>query len=403
MRVTAVETLRLSEFPNLLWLRIVTDEGLTGLGESFRGSAAVEAYIHELAAPYLVGKDPLRIERHWHELAGYVGRLGSGAETRGRSAIDIALWDLFGKAVDQPVYQMLGGASRDRIRVYNTCAGSHYMRKATVGPTADNWGLGGTERYDDLNGFLHHPEQLAESLLSEGITAMKIWPFDAYAAASDGHHIAAEDLATALEPLRRIRAAVGDRIDIMVELHGRWHLPAARRIAAAAEEYAPYWFEDPVPADDLTVLARFAASTKAPVAASETLTGRTAFTRLIDLDAVGVVMFDIGWCGGLTEARKIAALADTAQLPVTPHDCTGPVALAAACHMSLHAPNAFLQEYVRAAYHHWYPTIVTGLPHVSEGYMTATDDAGLGVELVPGLWERQDATVRSTPATWRTD
>src|ERR687895_2417050 len=175
MKVIRVDTLRLDEFPNILFVQVHTEERLTGLGETFFGARAVEAYVHETAAPYLLGKDPLHIDRHSKELYGYLGYGSSGAETRGNSALDIALWDLFGKATGQPIAQLLGGFSRPRIRTYNTCAGTSYMRTAK-GQHTGNWGLGAQHRYDDLDAFLNRAGELAADLLSEGITAMKIWP-----------------------------------------------------------------------------------------------------------------------------------------------------------------------------------------------------------------------------------
>jgi galactonate dehydratase len=139
MKITAVETVRLGEFPNLVWIRLKTDEGLTGLGETFMGAAAVEAYIHESAAPKLIGRDPIQIEAINKSLINYLGWRGTGVETRGNSAIDIALWDLFGKAIGRPVCEALGGKSRDRIRVYNTCAGYKYIRDERSQAVA-NWG-----------------------------------------------------------------------------------------------------------------------------------------------------------------------------------------------------------------------------------------------------------------------
>src|ERR1700754_908760 len=127
MRITALETIRLGEFPNLLWVEVHTDEGLVGLGETFRGAQAVEAQIHSMSAPLLLGKDPLTIERLSKTLlSGYLGFNGSGVETRAASAIDIALWDLFGQATGQPVYQLLGGLCHEKMRAYNTCAGYDY-------------------------------------------------------------------------------------------------------------------------------------------------------------------------------------------------------------------------------------------------------------------------------------
>ncbi len=143
MKITALETLRLREFANLIWVRLHTDEGLVGLGETFMGPAAVEAYLHETVAPSFVGRDPLRIEAINGALANYLGWRSAGVETRGNSAVDIALWDLFGKAHGKPVADMLGGRSRDSIRVYNTCAGYKYIRDARAQSVA-NWHVGAT-------------------------------------------------------------------------------------------------------------------------------------------------------------------------------------------------------------------------------------------------------------------
>ena len=123
MKLAKLETLRLGEFPNLLWLRVHTDQGLVGLGETSFSAESVEAYLHEFVAPRVLGRNPLEIERVARELVGYLGFRGSGVETRAASAFDIALWDLYGKYSNQPLYQLLGGASRDSIRTYNTCAG----------------------------------------------------------------------------------------------------------------------------------------------------------------------------------------------------------------------------------------------------------------------------------------
>ncbi|HIM44937.1 MAG TPA: mandelate racemase/muconate lactonizing enzyme family protein, partial [Alphaproteobacteria bacterium] len=217
MKITRVETIRLDEFTNLLWVRVHTDAGMIGLGETFFGARAAEAYIHETAAPSLIGRDPLQIERIARDLTPYIGFAGTGAETRGRSAIDIALWDLWGRVAEQPVYQLLGGLTHDKMRIYNTCAGYRYVR-SRPNWSLDDWGTGGDAEgpYEDLEAFLHDAGALAESLLEEGITGMKIWPFDFAAKASGGYYISNADLDTALEPFRKIRAAVGNKTDIMV-------------------------------------------------------------------------------------------------------------------------------------------------------------------------------------------
>ena len=247
MKIRALETIRLGEFPNLLWVRVHSDEGLIGLGETFMGASVVETYLHDVAAPQLLGEDPLEVERIARSLVGYLGFRSTGAEMRGNSAIDLALWDLWGKSTGQPVYQLLGGAFRRSVRVYNTCAGYRYIR--APGQAVANWGLPEAPElpYEDLDAFLHRAGDLAHSLLEQGVTAMKIWPFDPYAEGSAGLHISPSDLKRALGPFEAIRGAVGDRMDIMVEFHSLWNLPAAIRIARALEPYGTFLARGPDP------------------------------------------------------------------------------------------------------------------------------------------------------------
>ncbi len=395
MKITGIETVRVEEFPNLLWLHVHTDEGLTGLGETFFMAQTVEAYVHEVIAPKMLGRDPLAIDRIARDLVPYIGFRATGVELRGNSAFDIALWDLFGKLTAQPLAQLLGGFSRDRIRTYNTCAGTTYMRTA-AGQNTANWGVGKRAAYEDLDAFLNRADELAEELLAEGITAMKIWPFDIAAEKSDGNYISAADLKAALVPFDKIRKAVGDRIEIMVEFHSLWQLTPAIAIARALEPYGTLWHEDPIRMDSLGDLRRYADASSAPVCASETLGSRFAFRDLLETGAAGIVMLDIGWCGGISEARKIAAMAEAWHLPVAPHDCTGPVALAAATHLSLNAPNAIVQETVRAHYHTWYRDLVTAVPEVRDGTITVPPGAGLGLELAPDIGKRFTANVRTS-------
>ncbi len=398
MKITEIETIRIGEFPNLLWVRVGTDQGLVGLGETFFGPSAVSAYIHENAAAYLLGKDPLQIDRHSRVLLNPIlGFSGSGVEMRGNSAIDIALWDLFGQSTGTPIHQLLGGLSRDRIRIYNTCAGYLYGQSHRLQNSTENWGLAGSSAqrpYEDLDAFMNRADELAESLLSEGITGMKIWPFDPVAELTDGLHISGPDLRKGLEPFAKIRRAVGDKIDIMVELHSMWNLPTAKRIAAALEDYDPYWFEDPIKMNNIQALADFAQSTRVPVTASETLSTRWAFREVMERQAAGIIMLDLSWVGGISEAKKIATMAEAHQLPVAPHDCTGPVVLIASLHLALNAPNALVQETVRAYLSTWYGDLVTELPRIEAGYAYPMTGAGLGTRLQPDILRRPDVVVQ---------
>ncbi len=238
MKITAIETLRTEEFANVLWVRVHTDAGVVGLGETFYGAAAVEAHVHDTLAARLLGKDPLHIEAHSREMVNLpMAQSSTGVEYRAASAIDIALWDLFGKVCGQPVHQMLGGLCRDRLRVYNTCAGTRYVSTKNITPVG-NWNRG-AGRYEDLDAFMTDADALAEDLLADGITAMKIWPFDPIAAETQGLDIGAAQLREALRPFeqdpprRRRRHGHHGRAALALEPAGRQQdRPRARALRA---------------------------------------------------------------------------------------------------------------------------------------------------------------------------
>ena len=398
MKITAIETIRLPGRPNLLLAQVHTDEGLIGLGETSRGALAVEAQIHDLVAPYLLGKDPLAIQAHSrHLMNAYLGFASAGTEIRAASVVDMALWDVFGQAMQQPIYQLLGGACRDRIRAYNTCAGYHYNTR-----TVARRQIGVDDRaegpYDDQIAFTHRADELAESLLSEGFTAMKIWPFDPLAERAAGSFLSREDLERGLGPWGKIRKAVGDRIEVMAEFHSLWNLQQAKQIARALEEYRPYWSEDPIKMCDVATLTEYSRSTAIPVCSSETLGGTAPFRDMLQAQAVDVVMLDVGWCGGLTEARKIAALAESYQRPVAPHDCNGPLVWVASIHLMMHIPNALVMEAVRAYYSTWYKDVITEVPQVKDGHIFPLTGPGLGTRLLPDLLRQDGVQVRRSAA-----
>jgi L-alanine-DL-glutamate epimerase-like enolase superfamily enzyme len=399
MKITTLETLRTAEFANVLWVRVHTDSGIIGLGETFYGAGAVEAHIHDTLAGRLLGRDPLQIEAIHRDMLNLpMAQSSTGAEYRAASAIDIALWDLFGKVCGQPVHQMLGGLCRDKLRIYNTCAGYGYIRSSNIKPVS-NWNFGESQGpYEDLQGFMTRADAVAESLLESGITAMKIWPFDPAASETNGLHISAAQMKKALEPFEKIRKAVGDRMEIMVEFHSLWNLPAAKKIARALEPYSPTWFEDPIRMNSPQALAEYARSTDVWVCASETLGSRFPYKDMLERDAMHVVMVDLCWTGGLTEGRKIAALAETWHRPFAPHDCTGPVGYIASIHASFSQPNTLIQESVRAFYTGWYKELVTTMPTIEHGHLLPMEGPGLGVDLLPEVFERADLTVRRTGA-----
>ncbi|AMV24968.1 D-galactonate dehydratase [Gemmata sp. SH-PL17] len=413
MKITGLETIYLPEYPSILFVAVHTDAGLTGVADTCYMPDAIAGYIHQFAAPMLIGHDPLAIELHWRRLYEVVAHtVGKGAELRGLSAIDVCLWDILGQAAGMPVWQVLGGATRDRIRTYNTCGGPSYGRAArgSVGYGTD----GPQGKYEDLTAFMERADELALDLLSEGLTGMKLWPFDFvahYPGGGDnwrsfrgmfdptirslgGHDISAADLNWALEPFRKIRSAVGDKMEIMVEGHGLWSLPAALKIARALEEFRPAWLEDLMRADDIDALAELRRGTTCPILASEYLATRYEYRPLLEKQAADIVMIDPTWAGGITECKKVCAMAEAYKRPVAMHDCTGPLTLFAGIHLALNAPNAVYQESVRAYLRVNYPDLVTDMPVIERGHFLAPTKPGLGTALNPDIRTREGAVAR---------
>jgi galactonate dehydratase len=416
MQIASVETIHLPDYPSILFVAVHTDAGLTGYADTCYAPDAVAGYIHNFAAPMLLGHDPLAIELHWRRLYEVIAHtVGKGAELRGLSAIDVCLWDILGQAANMPIWQVLGGAARDRIKTYNTCGGPTYGRsvKGGTGYGTDGSGDG---KYEDLTAFMERADELALDLLSEGLTGMKIWPFDYVAhfpggwdkwrsfrgmfdptiRSLGGQDISAADIDRALEPFRKIRRAVGDRMDIMLEGHGLWSLPAALKIARAVEEFRPAWLEDLMRADDIEALGELRRGTTTPILASEYLATRYEYKPLLEARAADIVMIDPTWAGGITECKKICTMAEAYKRPVAMHDCTGPFTLYAGIHLAINATNAVYQESVRAYLRVNYPELVTELPLIEVGYILAPTRSGIGTTLLPDVRKRPGSTVIET-------
>jgi len=379
MKITAVETIYLPRGITVhagaityLWVRIHTDEGLIGLGESYPNAEAEASIVHSRLAAVLLGKDPSAIDRLWADMFLAVSYSGwGGAEMRAISAVDIALWDLLGKATGQPIYKLLGGASRQSIRIYNTC-------------------------YDKVD-FSCEAGRLARELLASNIRAMKIWPFDPIARENNGNYISAEQMRRAIEPLRLIREEVGDAINVAIEFHGFWNLPSAIKIARALETYKPMWLEEMLPQDNLAAYAELARSTEVPLCLSERLMTRWGFRELLENRAASIIMPDIAWCGGISEGKKIATMAETYYLPIAPHNCGGPILHFATAHFSANITNLYIMESVRRHYHDEYEGLVTRklIPDAS-GDLPLPPGPGLGVELSSEVLSRKDAVVKKS-------
>lgn len=366
--VTAIETLRDPRHEEFLWVRVETDHGVTGLGETMPKPLAVEAAVHERLAPLLLGR-PIAPEWFWAEAFRAISYVGyGGAEMRAISAVDIALWDAWGRTLDRPVHTLLGGPVRDRIRVYNTCVGHG--------------------DYPDRDRFFTDPGGLARDLVAEGYTGMKMAPFDDYSVASNGQHFDIRDLREGVARIAAIREAVGDDIEIMIEGHSCWNVPSAIRLATALEPYRPLWLEDILQARTPEAWRQLREATSIPICGSERVFTRFDVLPYLTQQAWDYVNQDVAWTGGITEFMKVAALADAYDLPVVPHNCHGPVAAAATMAVSAAAPNVAWTETVRSFERGIHPGVGSGGPRQVDGFVTVGDAPGLGVELHDSFLER---------------
>ena len=293
-KITRIETVIPADImPNLILVRIHTDDGLTGCGETYYTPHAIDALIHDWMAERLIGAEATDIESHWRFLYERCSAFGApGAEMRALSAIDVALWDLLGQVCGQPVWKLMGGTVQPRVRIYNTCGGPGYGAvkhttsdtakhpgwpgygdEGTSGPLQDNWAS------------VHAAGDLAEELVAEGVAGMKVWPFDRYAHRTGGLYLTAAEIDEGMQPLREIRDRVGDQIEIMIEGHAFFQLAAALRLAEALTEIRPLWLEDILRVDNVTTLADFRRQSGLPIAASEMLLGRSAYLPLLTAGA----------------------------------------------------------------------------------------------------------------------
>jgi L-alanine-DL-glutamate epimerase-like enolase superfamily enzyme len=400
MKITKIETTSLPEmFPALLLCRIETDEGLIGYGESFYIPEAVAAVIHDWASPRLLGKSALDIEGHWRFLYERAANFGArGAELRAISAIDLALWDIKGKACNMPVWQLLGGQTQDGIRIYNSSGGPSY---GVTKPEAGFWpgygDIGEKGPFNDYWSAVNEPAQYAEELLSEGITALKMWPLD-FAAHKPGGavYVSPEDVKRGLAPFFAIREAVGDRIELFLDGHGFFQLPVAQRIADAMKEIKPLWLEDVIRPDCIDTIRDFRDRSGLPLAVSEMMIGAEDYRLVLEKRAADYIMIDPTWVGGISQTLKIADMAQAYNIPVVMHDCTGPLTLLAGVHVGIARANVAWQETLRSHLRVRYPQIVTELPEVKNGLVLPPQGAGLGTAVLDEFFQAPHPVRQST-------
>ena len=376
MRITDYELFEVP--PRWLFLEVTVDDGTVGWGEPIVEGRArtVEAAVEELMDGYLLGEDPLRIEDHWQRL--YRGGFYRGGPVlmSAMAGIDQALWDLKGKHFGAPVYELLGGRARDRIRVYQWIGGD---RPADVAASA-------------------------EEKVGEGFTALKM---NATAELRRVDSPAAVDAAR--ERLAEVRERVGREVDVAVDFHGRASKPMAKRLASALEPHEPMFIEEPVLPEHNDALPEIAAHTTVPIATGERMFSRWDFKEVFEDGAVDVVQPDLSHAGGITEVRKIAAMAEAYDVALAPHCPLGPIALASCIQVDACTPNALIQEQSIGIHYNEGSDVLDYLADPSvfayeDGYVDVLDGPGLGIAVDSStVREASQAEVDWHNPVWRHD
>jgi galactonate dehydratase len=350
-----------AEMRNWVFCKVETDQpGLYGWGEGsleWKTRAVVGAI--EDFAPMVIGEDPRRIEHIFQKLYRQsfwrLGVIGMSAI----SAIEQALWDIKGKALGVPVYELLGGQVRDKVRMYTHLGGGNMKsvyETFDVGPLID----------------------LAHEVMEQGYSAVKV-VFVPYSEPLEGIG-KVKQFARLMEKLRE---SVGDEIDVMIDFHGRTYPAMAIEYINAVAEFRPYFCEEPVPPENVEALCEVREKVRVPIATGERLVGRHQFRPLFEQRACHVIQPDLCHCGGLFEAKKIAAMAEVYQMGVAPHNPLGPVANAVALHFALSTPNFLIQEDMLTDVP-WRWDVVKSSLRTENGYWLPTDAPGLGIEVDEG-------------------
>ncbi len=353
-----------------IFVKLTTDDGIEGIGECYVatvGPHTVAKMIEDVCERHIVGIDPFHIEQMWRRV------YGSGYSARPDislvgvlSGIEMACWDIAGKAVGKPVYELLGGRVHETLRSYTYL----YPADGDVYPEGDAKTV-----YND-------PDMAAEAALhcvEEGFTAVKFDPAGPYTV-YDGHQPLLEDLDLSERMCRRVREAVGTRADILFGTHGQFTASGAIRLGRKIEPYDPLWFEEPTPPENPAEMARVAAQCKVPIATGERLTTKWEFARVLEARAASILQMNLGRVGGLLEAKKIAGMAEAYHCVIAPHLYCGPIVGAANIQLSTCSPNFLILESIRK-WDGFYAELLKKPVQWQDGYVIPPTEPGLGVEL----------------------
>lgn len=372
MKITRVETFMANAgLRNYLFIRLHTAKGITGIGEATLEwqEKTVETLIHEWVIDRVVGRDPFDIEAVIGNMIRDQYQGGSTVMTA-ISGVEMAMWDIIGKACHQPVYKLLGGRYHRRIPAY-----------------ANGW-YGGARNPAEY-------AELAKEAVGRGYRALKFDPFG-----TSWKDMDQEESELAVGLVAAIREAVGPDIGLMIEYHGRLSVESAVKMIRLLEPYNPMWSEEPVTPESLDLLLEVKQQTKGPIAAGERLYTIPDFYRLIKLRAADIVQMDVAHCGGILTAKKIAAMAAAQDIRIAPHCSIGPVALAAALHFDVGTPNFMVQENFGDFDVSWRDQLVGGWNPAVNGEFHLSDEPGLGLDIDENAIAAHPYVKNAFPSLW---
>jgi galactonate dehydratase len=353
MRITAIDTyIAGNPWKNWVFAKVSTDEGIHGVGEGTLNyfGRTVEAAIHELS-PLIIGMDPFQVEVITQRMVRDVYSEGAQIHMCAVAAIEIALWDIIGKACNQPIYNLWGGRCHEKLRAY-----------------ANGWYRGPRT-----------PESFAEKaadVAKRGYTAMKFDPFG-----SAWRTMSRYDFDLSVDIIGAVRDAVGPSVDLLIEVHCRFNQATAIEFAEAIHRFRPMWYEEPVPHTNIAAIVEVARRSPVPVATGESLSTKQQFAELLKHEAVNIIQPEPLNVGGLFAARKIADMVDAHFGMIAPHSAQGPICSAACAQLNASIPNFLIHEIFDEFNEPWEREIVTNPVHVVDGYIELSDRPGLGVDL----------------------
>ena len=356
MKITNLEVLQMGSGSERSWnwtfVKVETDEGITGYGESSLQykDRALKAELEDMGR-FLIGKDPFAIEGIWSALHRRVTWTGGPVTVSAISGIELALWDIKGKALGVPVYELLGGKMRDRVPAY-----------------ANAWFVGAQTPEDYA--------RKAKDVVEAGYTALKFYPF-----IRSGQVISPENEEYGIACVESVREAIGPKTRLGIDVRARLNMWSAIRMAQAIEPFNIAWYEEPVLYDNVDAMAEIARAINIPVATGEQLYTRWEFRTLLEKNAARIIQPDICHAGGIMELKKIAAMAEMYYVTMSPHNSNGPISTIASLHLDACVPNCFMQE-IFVAFLPLYNQVLTKPIEIEDGYAKLPTEPGWGMDII---------------------